>query len=155
MGDAPNLIANGTLAGTNEAPDGWNSWNNANHAPAAGTYQSASNAWVFWWDSGIFQSATNTFMAGDVLEFSGYLLNPGADALRNGDKYGSIELEFYSNATLMATHIASPVVSSNSPSDTWIYSSGFTTVPAGATRAQFVVRCSGASGDGRFYADDL
>ena len=155
VGDAPNLIANGTLAGTNEAPDGWNSWNNANHAPAAGTYQSASNAWVFWWDSGIFQSATNTFMAGDVLEFSGYLLNPGADALRNGDKYGSIELEFYSNATLMATHIASPVVSSNSPSDTWIYSSGFTTVPAGATRAQFVVRCSGASGDGRFYADDL
>ncbi len=155
VSNAPDLVANNALSGTNEAPDQWGSWNNGNHMPDTGTYLSGSNSWAFWWDSGIYQPVSNTFIAGDSMKFSGYLRHPGWNPLRNGDKYGAVQLEFYSNATLMATYTASPIVNSNSTTDTWIYVSGVATAPVGVTHGQMLVRCGGSAGDGWFFADDV
>ena len=151
----PNLLLNGELNGSGTAPDSWNVWNDSNNDPDSGTYQSASNAWAFWWDSGIWQDATSAgFRAGDTVKYGGSLYMPVGDALSNG-KQGTVELEFYDNGgTQLTAQTASPAISSTSVTGSWIYTEGWATVPAGATSARVIVRCN-ASGDGRFLADDL
>ncbi|HPG00022.1 MAG TPA: beta-galactosidase [Kiritimatiellia bacterium] len=153
--NCPNLLSNGGLLGSGSAPTGWSAWNTNNFDPDTGTYRTASPAWAFWWDSGIFQDATSGFAGGDRVKFGGYLYTPSWDKLRGGDKNGSIQLEIYSNATLMTTLSASPTITSNSPSDTWIYTEGTGAVPAGATALRVVVRSGGTGGDGRFLVDDV
>jgi len=151
----PNLLANGGLAGTGAAPDGWLGWNTQDSDPDAGTYHDASPAWAFWWDCGIYQDVTNGWKPGDTFQFGGWLLTPAWDPFKNGDKYGVIQLEFYSNTTWLTTFSAAPTVSSNSASNVWIYSTGSATAPVSATTARIVVRINNYSGSGRFLADDI
>jgi hypothetical protein len=152
------LLANGSLNmnGADEAPAGWNSWNNEAHSPDTDTARSPANSWAFWSDGGIRKDVPLDIYPGEPIEVSGYLLTPGSDALRGGSKCGSIELSFYAGDTLVLSCPASPAVDSNSPPDTWIYSSVIAVMPTNATKARVTVRCSnGASGDGRFLADDI
>ena len=151
----PNLLTNGELSGSGVAPTGWSAWSDANHDPDVGTYRSASNAWAFWWDSGLWQQASSAgFRDGDTVKYGGYLYMPEGDALRNG-KQGTIELEFYDNGgTQLTAQTASPAINSTSVTGSWLYTEGWATVPAGATGARVIVRCN-AAGDGRFLVDDV
>ncbi|MBN1270476.1 MAG: beta-galactosidase [Kiritimatiellae bacterium] len=152
-----NLVANGTLTGTGNAPDNWSSWNSDQHDPDTNTCRSAGNAWTFWYDGGIYQGITSGFGEGDTITFGGYLLTPSSDALRNGAKYGIIQAEFYDeDESLLSTASASPTITSNSAQDAWIYAEEEAAVPAGAVTLRVVVRCNDySSGDGRFLADDV
>jgi hypothetical protein len=153
--EPPNLLTNPGLSGSGAAPDSWIAWGDGNPAPDAGTYRTASPSWALWWASGLWQPVTTGFMPGDTVTFGGYLYTPDWDRLRNGDKYGVIHLEVYSNSTLLATYAATPPISSASPENEWIYVEGTQALPDGANKVHFVVRCDGSTGDGRFLADDL
>ena len=153
------VLLNGALTGTGDAPDNWSQWTTTSHDPDTTVYRSSPNSWSFWWDGGIYQdvTASNGFVGGDSIKFEGYLLTPTNDPLRNGTKYGVIQVEFY-NATngLISTFSASPTINSNSTKGSWIYSSGTATVPTNAAKARVLVRCNDyASGDGTFRADDV
>jgi hypothetical protein len=152
------LLVNGSLDmnGTNEAPAGWSSWNDGAHSPDTGTARSPTNSWALWSDGGIYQDVLLDIYPGEVIKAGGYLLTPGADALRGGGKRGTIELEFYTGNTLVTNCPASPAIDSNSPPDTWVYASVSAVMPSNATKVRVTVRCSNsASGDGRFLADDV
>ncbi|MBN1270540.1 MAG: beta-galactosidase, partial [Kiritimatiellae bacterium] len=150
------VVLNGGLSGTGPWPTQWTGWNDGSSDPDSGTYHGSSPAWAFWWDGGIYQDVTNGVNPGDVLHFGGYLRHPSWDALRNGTKYGVIDLEFYNGAALISSTSASPRVNSASVQDTWLLSQATATVPAGANRARILVRCNDySSGDGRFLVDDV
>ncbi len=155
--NATNLLSNGDLTGTGVAPNNWSAWNDANHDPDTSVFLGAGgNCWTFWYDGGIYQDVTNGFSAGNKLKFGGYLYTPANDRLRNGTKYGTIQLEFYSNATLMTTVSASPTISAASTNDWWLKTEGLATVPTGANKARLLVRCNDyASGEGVFKADNV
>ena len=152
------LLVNGGLNmdGTNEAPSGWGSWSSDAHGPETGTARSPTNSWALWWDGGIYQDVLLDVYPGEVIKAGGYLLTPGYDALRGGSKSGSVELEFYAGNALVTNYVASPIIDSNSPPDTWIYASVTAVMPSNATTARVTVRCNNSSsGDGRFLADDI
>ncbi|MFH0879472.1 MAG: hypothetical protein V2A34_07135 [Lentisphaerota bacterium] len=152
-----NLLANGGLNGSGLAPDSWSQWNEGSHDPSSSyCLGTEGNAWSFWWDGGIYQDVTTGFSAGNTIKFGGYLFTPAADRLRNGTKYGTIQVEFYNSTSLISTVSASPTVSQTSEANTWMLSQNTTTVPAGAVRMRLLVRCNDySSGDGRFMADDI
>ncbi len=155
---APDLLVNGALSGTNDAPTGWSQWNSGNHDPDTGTYRSSPNSWNFWYEGGIYQDVAvgSGFIGGDTLTFGGYLYTPSGDALRNGTKYGIIQLECWNGGSLLTTYSASPTISSNSAKDTWVYASASGSIPTNTTFVRLVVRCNDAtSGDGTFRADDV
>lgn len=153
-----NLIINGGLSGISSTPTNWSNWNDGSHDPDTTTYRgSTGNSWVFWWDGGIYQNVTAGFSVGDELMFGGYLYMPGWDALRNGSKYGVIEIEFYAgDNSLISTASASPAINSSSAVNTWIPVTSSVIVPVGAAKVRLVIRCNDcASGDGRFMVDDV
>ncbi len=151
-------LVNGSLnsSGADEAPAGWTSSNNAAHGPDSTTTRSPGTAWAFWQDGSLGQDILVDVYPGERIRAGGYLLTPAGDRLRGGSKYGVIDLAFYAAGTLVTNCPASPCIDSNSPPDTWIYSSVEATMPSNATTVRVTVRCgNGASGDGRFLADDL
>ncbi len=150
-----NLLSNGTLTGSGDAPAGWSSSNNDSHDADTGIkLTSSGNAWAFWWEGGLYQDVTSGFSAGDTVRFGGFLQTPGSDRLRNGDKQGTIALEFYQDSTLLQTQLASPALTATSRPNTWILGEASATVPAQANKIRVLVRCdNAASGDGRFLAD--
>ena len=151
-----NLLTNGALTGTGTAPDGWQNWNDGNHDPDTTVrLGTAGNSWTFWYDGGIYQDITSGFSAGNKLKFGGWLYTPSPDRLRNGTKCGAIQLECYSNGTLMTT-FTTGTVNQASAADWWHRIEGVATVPAGCDKVRLVVRSNdGASGDGTFRADDV
>ena len=48
---APNLVLNGGMVGTNEFPDAWVGWSPENHMPANWLSHSGPSSWLFWWES--------------------------------------------------------------------------------------------------------
>lgn len=155
---SPDLLANGSLAAgsSDEQPAGWASEIDTAHGPETQTWRSASTAWSFSGDGSIHQDVLIDVYPGDTVRASGYLLTPEADALRGGDKCGMIELAFFSGDTLLAAHTGTPVIAASSPSDAWIYVEAEGCMPSNTTKARVIVRCAnGASGSGRFIADDL
>ena len=151
----PNLVANAGLDGSESFPTGWTGWGADCFDADPGTYHNASPSWAFWWGGGFYQDITNGFKSGDGISFGGYLYTPSWDVLRGGDKSGSVQVEVYSNTTLLATLTALPKITSNSVSNTWISVTGTGTVSEGATLLRLVVRCDATSGDGRFLVDDV
>ena len=84
---ATNLLANGALSGSGNAPTSWSDWSSANHDPDTNTYRSAGNSWAFWYEGGIYQDISSGFAVGDTLRVGGYLYTPAAEespALTNG-----------------------------------------------------------------------
>ncbi|OGV43413.1 MAG: hypothetical protein A2X46_13410 [Lentisphaerae bacterium GWF2_57_35] len=152
-----NLLANGSLTGSGLAPNSWAQWNDGSHDPCTSVFAGTSgNAWTFWWDGGIYQDIASGFSAGDTVKFGGYLYTPNDDRLRNGTKYGVIQLEFYNGDSLLSSASAAPAIGWSSTNDIWLPSTAQTTVPAGTTRLRLIVRCNDyANGDGRFVADDI
>jgi hypothetical protein len=152
-----NLLANPGLTGTGAAPTGWQAWNDAQHDPFSGSFLgTAGNAWQFWYDGGVYQDVASGFAAGDKISFGGWLYTPSWDVLRNGTKYGVIELEFYNGTTLISSTQAQQRIQAGSKIDVWNAASATAVVPAGANKLRVVVRCNDvASGDGRFFADDI
>lgn len=150
-------LANGALSmnGSDEAPAGWTSWSNNAHGPDTVIARSATNAWSFQSDGGIYQDVLLDVYPGERIKAGGYLLTPGSDPLRNGTKTGVIELSFYAGSVLVTNYAASPAIDTNTPPDTWLYSSVEATMPSNATKARVTVRCTGGTGDGRFLADDV
>lgn len=150
-----NLITNPGLSGSGTAPTGWLSWSNDSHDADSGTYRSSANSWAFWWDGGLYQDRTGGFAVGDKLVFGGWALTPGGDKLRNGTKYGIIQVEFYKNTTKLST-ASSPTITSNTVADVWTNLEATATVPSTCNKIRLVVRCNDwASGDGRFLVDDV
>jgi hypothetical protein len=152
-----NMLANGSLTGTGSAPNNWSQWNDGSHDSCTTVFAGTSgNSWTFWWDGGIYQDVTSGFSAGDTVKFGGYLYTPIDDRLRNGTKYGVIQLEFYNGDSFISSASASPTISWGSTNDIWIPSSAETTVPAGTTKMRMVIRCNDySSGDGRFMVEDV
>ncbi|MFH0880390.1 MAG: hypothetical protein V2A34_11810, partial [Lentisphaerota bacterium] len=152
-----NLLANSALTGSGTAPDAWQNWNDGSHDPSFTTYAGVSgNSWAFWWDGGIYQDITNGFGVGDALQFGGYLMTPGNDRLKDGAKYGVVQLEFYNGTQLLNTASATPAIAWASTNDVWLKTTNTVTVPASANRARLIIRCNDyASGNGRFLAEDI
>jgi hypothetical protein len=152
-----NLLANGQLTGSGAAPSGWASWGDSGQDPCSTVFAgTAGNSWEFWWDGGLFQEVTSGFAAGDTLKFGGYLYTPINDRLRNGTKYGTLQLEFYNGTNFISAVSAGPTIGWGSTNDVWVPSSGQTTAPTGANKIRFVVRCNDyTNGDGRFMVDDV
>ncbi len=152
-----NMLANGQLTGSGLAPTGWSQWGDTSHDPCTEVYAGTSgNSWQFWWDGGIFQDFTSGFAAGDLIKFGGYLYTPINDRLRNGTKYGTIQVEFYNGSTLLSTATAQSNIWWGTTNDVWTRAYAEATVPAGANLMRFVIRCNDSgSGDGKFMADDV
>lgn len=150
------LLSNGTLAGSGEAPTGWSYWSGSNHAADGQYYRSDGNAWRFWYEGGIFQDITSGFEIGSTIRFGGYLFTPSVDALRNGTKYGIIQLECRrADDSLIAAYSASPIINQSSTKDAWILSQGQTAVPSETAKLRLIARCNDyTSGDGIFSVDD-
>lgn len=151
----PNIVVNGELNGSGDAPTAWNAWGAENHDAESSVNRSAPASWAFWWQCGIWQDVTAGFKPGDTITFGGYLYTPSSDRLRKGDKTGSVQIEVYSNTTLLATYVAQSTITSGSVADAWIQSENTFVVPAGATALRALVRCDGSTGDGLFMADDI
>ncbi|HEY8241675.1 MAG TPA: cellulase family glycosylhydrolase, partial [Kiritimatiellia bacterium] len=150
----PMLLANGALGGTGNAPTNWSQWNDGSHDPDTGTYRSSANSWGFWWDGGIYQDITTGFSVGDTVLFGAWLYTPSGDALRNGTKYGVVNLEFYNGGSFISS-ASTPTINSGSVKSTWINLEATAVVPANTTTIRIVVRCNDYwSGDGRFMVDD-
>ncbi len=149
-------ILNGALSGSGTQPTNWLYWSDSNHDPDTGTYRSSPNSWTFWYEGGLYQDITNGFAVGQTVTFGGYLRHPSWDALRNGTKYGIIQLEFRTAADVLISTASTAQINTNSAKDVWINVQATNTVPSGTGRIRIVVRCNDyTSGDGRFYADDL
>jgi hypothetical protein len=71
-----NLLSNGTLDGSGNAPTSWSDWNSSNHDADTNTARTGDNSWAFWYDGGIFQDISSGFRPGDTLRVSGYLYTP-------------------------------------------------------------------------------
>ncbi|HEY8240738.1 MAG TPA: hypothetical protein VIH35_04790, partial [Kiritimatiellia bacterium] len=77
-------------------------------------------------------------------------------ALRNGTKYGIIQLEFRNSSDQVISTASTAQINSSSQKNSWLSRSATATVPSGTVKLRIVVRCNNwTSGDGRFFADDL
>jgi endoglucanase len=152
----PLELTNGALTGTGSQPDGWQNWNDSQHDPDTSTYRSAANSWAFWYDAGLYQDITTGFTNGQSVTFGGYLRHNSSDALRNGTKYGIIQLEFRNASDQVISTASTAQINKNSSKNTWLSRTATATVPSGTAKLRIVVRCNNyTSGAGRFYADDL
>ncbi len=154
-----NLLSNPELnmSGSAEAPPSWTSFDDGSHEADIWHYVSPTNGWMFYWGGGLYQDVTSGFAIGERYTFGGSFWMEGSNPLRNGDKYGVIQLEFY-NATngLIESATAYPTINSNSVKDTWFGSAGSAVVPPGTTKMRVLVRCNvPTAGDGAFTADDI
>jgi len=154
------VLVNGALSlvGVAQAPTGWTSFDDGSHEADYWHVLSPTNAWMFYWSGGIYQDVTSGFVAGERYTFGGQFFMEGSNPLRNGTKYGAIEVEFYNAAdALISTATAYPMCDSNSVRDAWFESAGSANVPAGTTKMRVIVRCNApdGNGDGSFTADDI
>ena len=149
-------LLNKELTGAGDAPNEWTSWGASNHDPDTETFRTASNAWSFTGNGGIYQEVPVAGLdASFVLGFGGFLFTPSSNPLRNGAKHGSIELDFYNGTTLLSSNTAPPITR-DSAQDTWLNVQSTATLPPDATTLRLQVLCANAEdGDGRFLADDL
>jgi hypothetical protein len=142
-----------------DAPRGWQATFPNQHTLQRYTSRSEDAAWMFWYESTIFQPLTGDFEEGAKLKFGGYLYTPSDDALRRGTKNGQIRLVFYDDAEQgeeIGRSIARPIIAADSAQDTWIKSTGYALIPNGTERIEFTVACeNGDSGDGAFFVDDV
>ena len=153
------ILVNGSLSlvGVAQAPTSWTSFDDGSHEADYWHVLSPTNSWMFYWGGGIYQDITSGFVPGERYTFGGAFFMESGNPLRNGDKHGRIQVEFY-NATngLISSATAYPMVQTNSVRDAWFGSSGSVTVPAGATTMRVLVRCNQTTGgDGSFAADDI
>ncbi|MFH0953714.1 MAG: hypothetical protein V1873_05250, partial [Verrucomicrobiota bacterium] len=155
--EGTNLLTNPGLTGSGTAPAGWSDWGVDFHDPDTSHYRSSPNSWQFWWGAGLFQDVTSGFSVGETVQFGGWFYMTTVDALRGGDKYGVIQVEFYDSTNgFISSASASPTIKSNSVRDTWFATQGSAVVPAGAAKIRTLVRCNvPTSGDGIFSADDI
>ncbi len=149
-----NLVGNPGLTGTGESPDGWQEWWNGSHGPYTAESLRGGSCWNFWWQGGIWHDMTNGFVAGDTVEFGGFLRHNSSDPLAGGDKYGAIKVEFYNGNTFLSYAESSPI-NASSEQDAWLPRVNSVTVPANATRIRMIIFCGGTSGSGSFRADDV
>jgi hypothetical protein len=156
VGMPPLQITNGAVTGTGSSPNGWQNWNDGSHDTLSSPARSTPNSWDFWWDGGIYQDVTTGFTNGQQVTFGGYLRHPNSDALRNGTKYGIIQLEFRNSSYQVISTASTAQINSSSQKNSWLSRSATATVPSGTVKLRIVVRCNNwTSGDGRFFADDL
>lgn len=142
------------------APDGWMALYETQHTAQSFMCRSESTAWMFWYDSSIYQEFTEDLKAGTKIHFGGYLAMPCDNALRRGPKSGRIMIEFYDSDTArepMTTTVARPVLTEDNTCGEWIRAEGFAEIPTGTKRIRFLIACVDAvrGGEGAFYADDV
>ena len=114
-----------------------------------------TQALMLWWtDSGLYQDFPA--IAGHTYRFSGYMLHPFNDALREGDKTGEFRAEWY-NATdsRIGTDIMFGQISKDDPTDTWLFYTADLTAPAGTAYGRYLIRMfQPTAGDGIVSYDD-